>query len=181
MEQFANTDALTGVSSRRAFLGSLEAELVRARRHGENLSLLMLDIDHFKRINDGYGHPAGDAALQAFAATCARLLRAHDLFGRLGGEEFAIALPHTSVEGARCVAEKIRLATAESAITTPAGELTLTVSIGVASAQAQPDNVDHLIARADRALYEAKQNGRNQVRVSGETQPGCETADVTPA
>src|SRR5690606_34244826 len=127
LSQLVNTDVLTGVSSRRSFLGSLEAELARARRHGECVSVLMLDIDHFKRVNDGYGHPIGDVVLKQFAATCSRLLRAHDVMGRLGGEEFAITLPHTDTEGARCVAEKIRLAVAQTPIETAAGEIAITV------------------------------------------------------
>lgn len=163
LAQLANTDVLTGVSSRRAFLAGLEAELARARRHNESLSLLMLDIDHFKRVNDSHGHPIGDAVLKQFAATCAGMLRAHDLFGRLGGEEFAVALPHTDAEGARTVAEKIRSAVAHAPIATVAGDIAITVSIGVAQADARKGDVDHLIAQADKALYEAKHGGRNQV------------------
>jgi len=160
----ANTDVLTGVSSRRAFLAGLEAELARARRHNESLSLLMLDIDHFKRVNDVHGHPIGDAVLKQFSETCAGMLRAHDLFGRLGGEEFAIVLPHTDAEGARCVAEKIRTAVAQTPMPTAAGDITVTVSIGLAQMQGLPGEVDQLMARADQALYEAKRGGRNQVR-----------------
>ncbi len=160
----ANTDVLTGVSSRRAFLAGLEAELARARRHNESLSLLMLDIDHFKRVNDVHGHPIGDAVLKQFSETCAGMLRAHDLFGRLGGEEFAIVLPHTDAEGARCVAEKIRTAVAQTPMPTAAGDITVTVSIGLAQMEGLPGEVDQLMARADQALYEAKRGGRNQVR-----------------
>lgn len=163
LAQLASTDVLTGVSNRRSFLSSLEAELARARRHGGSLSVLMLDIDHFKRVNDSHGHPIGDAVLKQFAATCAGMLRAHDLFGRLGGEEFAVALPHTDAEGARTVAEKIRSAVAHAPIATVAGDIAITVSIGVAQADARKGDVDHLIAQADKALYEAKHGGRNQV------------------
>lgn len=163
MTQLANTDVLTGVSSRRSFLAGCEAELSRARRHGEDVSLLMLDIDHFKRINDTYGHPIGDEVLAALTATCSRVLRAHDLFGRLGGEEFAIALPSTDLEGALSVAEKIRRAIAEAPISTSAGPITLTVSIGLVSSAAGRDDLQPLLVRADGALYDAKQNGRNRV------------------
>lgn len=162
--QLLNTDVLTGASSRRAFFASLEAELARARRHGMNLSLLMLDVDHFKHVNDTYGHPVGDLVLERFAATCARLLRNHDVFGRLGGEEFAILLPHTDGEGARCVAEKIRAAVAESPVTTVEGDIAITVSIGLTALLSGQDEQQALLSRADKALYFAKQGGRNQVR-----------------
>lgn len=165
LAQLANTDVLTGVSSRRSFLAGLEAELARARRHDESLSLLMLDIDHFKRVNDVHGHPIGDAVLKQFTATCASMLRAHDLFGRLGGEEFAIALPHTDLDGARSVAEKIRMAIEQAPLTTAAGNIEITVSIGVAQTHAGQHEIDQLIAWADKALYDAKHGGRNQVRV----------------
>lgn len=165
LAQLANTDVLTGVSSRRSFLTGLEAELARARRHDESLSLLMLDIDHFKRVNDVHGHPIGDAVLKQFTATCASMLRAHDLFGRLGGEEFAIALPHTDLDGARSVAEKIRMAIEQAPLTTAAGNIEITVSIGVAQTHAGQHEIDQLIAWADKALYDAKHGGRNQVRV----------------
>ena len=165
LTQLANTDVLTGVSSRRSFLAGLEAELARARRHNESLSLLMLDIDHFKRVNDLYGHPVGDTVLKQFAAICASMLRAHDLFGRLGGEEFAIALPHTDPDGARSVAEKIRMAIGQLPLSTAAGDIAITVSIGVAHTHAGLHEIDQLIAWADKALYDAKHEGRNQVRV----------------
>lgn len=163
LAQLANTDVLTGISSRRSFLASLEAELTRARRHNESLSLLMLDIDHFKRVNDVHGHPIGDAVLKQFTATCAGMLRAHDLFGRLGGEEFAVALPHTDTEGALSVAEKIRTAIEQMPIATSVGDIHITVSIGLAQADAGEHEVEQLIAQADKALYEAKHGGRNRV------------------
>lgn len=166
MTQLVNTDVLTGVSSRRAFFASVEAELARARRHDEHLSLLMLDLDHFKRVNDTYGHPMGDRVLRDFAVTCTRLLRAHDIMGRLGGEEFAIALPHTDTEGARCVAEKIRQAVAETLIATADGDIAITVSIGLTTSLAGQGDLHSMIALADGALYAAKQGGRNRLCVS---------------
>jgi len=169
----ANTDVLTGVSSRRAFLASLEAEIARAHRHKQCLSLLMLDIDHFKRVNDVYGHPIGDAVLQQFTSTCAGMLRGHDLFGRLGGEEFAIALPHTDIEGAQSVGEKIRVAIAQTPIPTSAGPIAITVSIGLAQLEAGHVEVEQLIARADGALYQAKRDGRNQVCAADRAPEGC--------
>lgn len=172
MTHLANTDVLTGVSNRRSFLSNCEAELSRARRHAEDISLLMLDIDHFKRINDNYGHPIGDEVLKAFTGICARMLRSHDILGRLGGEEFAIALPHIDAEGALHVAEKIRLAVAETPIVTAAGSIALTVSIGLASTSAGLDELQPLLAEADGALYDAKQNGRNRVCVAA-VEPIC--------
>lgn len=163
MSQLASTDMLTGVSNRRALLLDLAAEVDRAQRHGEPLSLVMLDIDHFKHVNDAYGHPIGDEVLKAFTATCMRMLRSHDLIGRLGGEEFALVLPHTDAEGARCVAEKIRLAIAGEPIVTSVGDIAITVSLGLTQLQADDQHIDALIARADRALYRAKRSGRNQV------------------
>lgn len=164
LAKLANTDMLTGIRSRRALLQGLETELARAKRHKQSLTFLTLDIDHFKRVNDLYGHPVGDQALVSFANTCTKLLRAHDLFGRLGGEEFAIVLPHTDVAGAYCVAQKIRGAVEQSPFMTTSGIIHITVSIGVAGMYLEADNVNCLIARADRALYEAKEGGRNQVR-----------------
>ncbi len=177
----ANTDVLTGVSSRRAFLASLEAEIARAHRHKQCLSLLMLDIDHFKRVNDIYGHPIGDAVLQQFASSCAGMLRGHDLFGRLGGEEFAIALPHTDIEGAQSVGEKIRVAIAQTPIPTSAGPIAITVSIGLAQLEAGNVEVEQLIARADGALYQAKRDGRNQVCAASRAPDGCSDGMRKPA
>ena len=177
----ANTDVLTGVSSRRAFLASLEAEIARAHRHKQCLSLLMLDIDHFKRVNDVYGHPIGDAVLQQFTSTCAGMLRGHDLFGRLGGEEFAIALPHTDIEGAQSVGEKIRVAIAQTPIPTSAGPIAITVSIGLAQLEAGQVEVEQLIARADGALYQAKRDGRNQVCAASRAPDGCSDGMRKPA
>jgi len=177
----ANTDVLTGVSSRRAFLASLEAEIARAHRHKQCLSLLMLDIDHFKRVNDIYGHPIGDAVLQQFASSCAGMLRGHDLFGRLGGEEFAIALPHTDIEGAQSVGEKIRVAIAQTPIPTSAGPTAITVSIGLAQLEAGNVEVQQLIARADGALYQAKRDGRNQVCAASRAPDGCSDGMRKPA
>lgn len=168
LRRLVNTDALTGACSRRYFLERLNAELRRARRYNEDVALLMLDIDHFKKVNDAYGHPGGDAVLARFAECCRSVLRAHDLLGRLGGEEFAIVLPHTDAEGARCVAEKLRLAVAESVTATDMGEARITVSVGVAMQWPDEHECEPLIARADRALYAAKSGGRNRVCLAEE-------------
>lgn len=170
MRELVDTDALTGAASRRNFVKQLETELQRAHRYGPSLCLLMLDIDHFKHINDSLGHPVGDEVLREFAALCKGVLRSHDLLGRLGGEEFAVMLPHTDLEGACCVAEKLRLAIAGAAIPTAKGEVSITVSIGVAISQPNEEGASRLTVRADNALYAAKQSGRNKVCIE---QPPC--------
>ena len=170
LSQLVDTDALTGAASRRHFIKQLENELRRAVRYRSDLCLLMLDIDHFKHVNDTHGHPVGDEVLREFVVLCKSVLRSHDLIGRLGGEEFAVMLPHTDLDGARCVAEKLRLAIAGAAIHTAKGEISITVSIGVAISQLNEEDGTRLTMRADNALYAAKQSGRNRVCVE---QPPC--------
>ncbi|WP_374661357.1 diguanylate cyclase [Inhella sp.] len=164
MHRLAHTDALSGAANRRGFLQGVEAELARTLRGGLPLSLLMLDIDHFKRINDRHGHAAGDAAIAELARRCATQLRPYDLLGRLGGEEFAMLLPGADDDTACRVAERVRAQVQAEAVAAPglAEALHMTVSIGVAAWQAG-DDADTLLARADAALYAAKQAGRNRV------------------
>ncbi len=166
LRQLVSIDLLTGAQSRRAFLEVLDAELMRAHRHRQPLAFLMLDIDHFKRVNDTYGHPVGDVVLKEFVAICRGALRAHDVLGRLGGEEFAALLPHTDADGAVRVAEKLRLAVAEATIATAKGDLRIITSVGVATALPAGDDPEHLLGRADEALYAAKHSGRNRVSVT---------------
>lgn len=163
LRQIVNIDLLTGARSRRDFLETLENEMGRALRHGAPLSLVLLDIDFFKRVNDTYGHPIGDVVLRELSALCSTVLRAHDVFGRLGGEEFGLILPQTDVEGAMLVAEKLRLAVEDAVISTDRGPVRITISAGVASALSAGDDSSHLVIRADDALYRAKQTGRNRV------------------
>ncbi|MDZ4161251.1 MAG: diguanylate cyclase [Burkholderiales bacterium] len=170
MARLARIDPLTGVCNRRYFFEEAQAALARALRHGDALSVLMVDIDHFKRVNDEHGHPVGDVALQQVSARCVAELRSVDVFGRLGGEEFAALLPRTDTAGAAEVAERIRLAVATTAIVLDDGQtLRLTVSVGVASLQADvlhhKDITDVLLSRADQALYQAKAAGRNRVQI----------------
>ena len=161
--ELATTDSLTGLHNRRHFMESAQQELDRARRYQTPLSLALLDADHFKAVNDRYGHPVGDQALQMLAATGRRLLRDIDLFARIGGEEFAILLPQTDHAAAWIVADRLRQAIMDQSIATEAGPLCLTVSLGLASLDPATANLDDLIRRADLALYQAKQNGRNRV------------------
>jgi diguanylate cyclase (GGDEF)-like protein len=165
LEKLANTDALTGCASRRFFMEHAEEELLRVRRYGGELSMLMLDLDHFKNINDRYGHVVGDAALKRFVEVCQSLLRDVDVLGRLGGEEFAIMLPQTASEQALTVAERVCQAVAAAEVPLQNGPaIHITTSIGIASLAAGDPRVDVLLNRADRALYQAKDAGRNQIR-----------------
>jgi diguanylate cyclase (GGDEF)-like protein len=169
LERLANTDALTGLPSRRFFMTQLASELARRQRYGHPLSLLMLDLDHFKQINDQWGHAVGDDALRLFADAVQCCLRAQDVAGRLGGEEFAILLPETAEGVARPVAERIRSKMEHASIATVEGNCSATVSIGMTEAT-DGDDLESLLRRADAALYAAKQRGRNRVISSAELQ-----------
>jgi two-component system, cell cycle response regulator len=161
-------DPLTRAYNRRVFDDRLMAELAFSVRHGQPLSLLMMDIDHFKGFNDRYGHQAGDLVLQVVAQQIERTLRTEDLFARYGGEEFAVLVRNTSELDSLVVAERIRTLVERTAVTWEGQALNVTLSIGVAcnAATAEPPNV--LLGRADRALYQAKGQGRNRVVVGAE-------------
>ncbi len=163
MERLATTDGLTGLFNRRRFLEGVEAEMARFKRLGDVFCLLMLDFDHFKEINDQYGHQAGDEVLRQFAALIPRVVRTTDIVGRVGGEEFAIACPATTVENARILAERILAMCAQIQIPGAERPSCVTVSIGVSQVLEQDPNLDHLWQRADQALYHAKEGGRNRV------------------
>lgn len=165
VDRLARTDDLTGLNNRRAFLAGAEREISRAGRKGEALALLILDLDYFKRVNDGHGHRAGDLVLAAVAEVLARSVRdGLDLVGRLGGEEFAILLACCDEKMALRAAESIRAAIAAMRVSTPAGEIAVTASIGCAPVAAD-DSVSAALQKADEALYTAKRGGRNQVAV----------------
>lgn len=161
----AMQDELTGLTNRRSILGTLEQQLAMARRNGQPLSLLMLDLDHFKRVNDSFGHLAGDAVLRQVAAGIASRLRAQDVAGRYGGEEFLVILPGTTVDGAVQLAEELRTSIAAGRIEIGDGHaISITISIGVSGGvPAAGQRVEDLIDGADRALYSAKENGRDRV------------------
>ncbi|WP_227470389.1 GGDEF domain-containing protein [Massilia sp. YMA4] len=169
LEQLATTDPLTGIANRRKMTDAIAAELERARRFQHPLALLMVDIDHFKRINDTFGHDVGDRAIVAMANLLTASLRTIDMAARFGGEEFVVLMPETDEAVAAVAAERLR--EAASAIRLPAGDgsdVVLTVTIGVAAARAD-DSPSALLVRADKALYRGKKSGRN--RVIRATQP----------
>lgn len=159
----ATTDALTGLYNRRRFLELGDYEVQRGQRTRRGLALLILDIDHFKSVNDQHGHAAGDEVLRRFALVCKTGLRAVDSIGRVGGEEFAILLPETPLEEACCIAERIRADVAQCPMPGAAETLHVTVSIGAAGIR-EGETFEQLLARADTRLYAAKHAGRNQVQ-----------------
>jgi diguanylate cyclase (GGDEF)-like protein/PAS domain S-box-containing protein len=167
LERRAHTDSLTGLANRGHFMELAEVELARAMRYGSPYAVLLLDIDHFKVINDKHGHKAGDAVLQALAEIMRSTLREVDIIGRIGGEEFAVLLPETDTAQAPEVAERLRQAVAVAGI--PTGnhkQLHITVSIGVALPVDRSDQIDNVLREADSALYAAKNSGRNRVCIA---------------
>lgn len=157
------TDGLTQVYNKRYFLEQLEKEISRAVRYGRDLSLIMFDIDHFKRINDTYGHLAGDAILKQLAQLVKAKIRREDIIGRYGGEEFGIILPEINKLNAILTAEKIRKLVEVTTFMFEEVLIPVTVSLGVASLEDEPLSPEELIKRADEKLYEAKRTGRNRV------------------
>jgi diguanylate cyclase (GGDEF)-like protein len=167
LAELALRDGLTQAWNRRYFDRRLAEELERERRYGRGLSLAMLDIDHFKAVNDSFGHQFGDEALKTVAATCAAAIRATDVLARYGGEEFCVLLPETGAEGARGVAERAREAVQARDVEALGRRTRLTVSVGLSAASAG-DSPDSVLRRADAALYRAKESGRNRVEVQHE-------------
>lgn len=161
-EHMASHDALTNVLTRRVFLDACEQELARCRRHGRSMALLLLDVDHFKAINDTHGHQMGDRVLIDLVERIASLLRRPDQLARFGGEEFVLLLPETTQDEAVTVAERIVAHVAQGRDGLPP----ITVSIGVATNRPDEDQIDTLLARADKALYKAKDEGRNRVALA---------------
>ena len=165
LERLASSDSLTELDNRRCFFEKAGAEVERARRYGHRLSLQMLDIDHFKTINDRYGHVAGDRVLMAMGEILRANLRHSDVAARIGGEEFAILLPETSLDDAWAHAERIRQSATRLSVMNGTVSLSLTVSIGVAELGAGDSSIEPVLMRADSCLYRAKQEGRNRVCV----------------
>jgi diguanylate cyclase (GGDEF)-like protein len=162
--RIATTDPLTGIFNRRHFMALLAREAQRTARYATTFSVLMLDIDHFKRINDTYGHAIGDEAIKAMAGAASKHLRPTDMIGRFGGEEFVVMLPHTDEAGAVVAAERIRESVGKVVVPAGTQDVRFTVSIGAATCTPKA-SVDQLLECADKALYAAKSGGRNQVCV----------------
>ncbi|MGO8086119.1 diguanylate cyclase [Rhizobium leguminosarum] len=160
--QSAAIDSLTEAMTRRAFKQEADQLISLALRHKHDLSCIVFDIDHFKKVNDTHGHAAGDEVLKAVASTCKATLRAGDLFGRLGGEEFAVILPHVDREGAAAVAEKLRASIASETIRGDHGALSVTASFGTSALSIVSKEIETLLAQADAAMYQAKHGGRNR-------------------
>ena len=165
VQQFASRDELTGILNRRSLMEALERERSRAERSGAPFSITMIDLDHFKRVNDTHGHATGDEALRAFAATVNGTMRATDIFGRYGGEEFLMILFDTTPALALKAMERIGAAIAAKDWSTIAPDLSVTLSAGIASHR-KGENIEQLLHRADQALYQAKNSGRNTVIAS---------------
>ncbi len=163
IQHLATTDSLTGIANRGAFSALLAKEVERAKRYGAPLALAMYDLDYFKRVNDTYGHDAGDYVLRAVSDLVRQSIRTTDIVARWGGEEFMVLMPHSDLQGAKCAAEKLRSAIAAHRFDKVGP---LTASFGVAAFEAQ-DDVNTLLKRVDDALYRAKEQGRNRVETLG--------------
>ena len=162
--RLAITDPLTGTLNRRVFVEFAERELAICRLENAPFSLMMLDLDHFKHVNDNYGHQSGDAVLKRFAEIVQDCLRKEDLLVRYGGEEFCVLLPRLTSERAQLLADRLRAQVAHASFTFSRHSIAITTSIGVSSVErGEKGNVDAILARADEALYRAKQSGRNRV------------------
>ena len=166
LSRLATTDPLAGVSNRRKFYHQAESECQRSARFGSPLSVIALDLDKFKSINDQLGHAVGDRVLVSIARCLKKEVRDSDLVGRMGGEEFAVLLPETPLVAAAALAERLLARISAVRIETDRQTVQVTASIGVAEYQRGEDDFQKMLARADALLYEAKHGGRNQVRVS---------------
>ncbi len=167
-DEVAHTDALTFLPNRRQMIGDLQREVIFSDRYGTPLAISMLDIDHFKNINDTYGHPVGDEVLQRLAGELRQHIRQPDTIGRYGGEEFLVILPHSTVKAAIEQAERLCRHVRYLLIKSNEAEISLTISIGIAQYKTHKEDWQTFLARADAALYQAKNNGRDQWAVSEE-------------
>jgi two-component system cell cycle response regulator len=165
LEELALTDELTGLPNRRAVENWAKREIAGAVRHHFPLSVVMADLDRFKRLNDSFGHEAGDAVLKKFAQILKNNCRSCDMYGRFGGEEFVILLSHADLKGAFSAVDNIRSSLAETIFTFGGLDVIATASFGIATLDGEAENFGQLVARADRALYSAKQSGRNRIEL----------------
>jgi diguanylate cyclase (GGDEF)-like protein len=163
VQRLATTDSLTGLHNRRSFFDMAQRLYDYARRYSRPLAVIMLDVDHFKQINDSFGHAIGDQVLRSMADICLSTLRTVDVVGRYGGEEFVMLLPETDLADAGMVAERLQQQVIAEPVLTDRGALAITVSLGVSHIAATCHSLEQLIDRADQALYAAKQQGRNRV------------------
>lgn len=161
--QLARHDPLTGTANRRYFFERAEQEFMRSRRYHTPLSIALIDVDHFKQINDQLGHAAGDEVLKLLSQQCRALLRESDLLARIGGEEFAILMPSTGLAGAALMAERLRMAVTEAPTPVAGQLLNLRFSAGVTQLKAKDQSIEDCLRRADEAMYKAKQAGRDRV------------------
>ncbi|OJS99887.1 GGDEF domain-containing protein [Marinobacter nauticus] len=166
LAKLSMTDRLTGLLNRGTWENLVDAEYERYRRYGQATSLVMFDIDHFKPVNDNYGHLAGDEVIRHTAKVTRNSIRQSDSAGRYGGEEFGIILPETDAENARLICERIRESIEKSTMETSAGNITYTISMGIAQLTDEPENYMQWMQKADEALYAAKESGRNRVVVA---------------
>ena len=180
LRQLATTDSLTGALTRRAFFEAARRDVSLALRHNRPLTCIMLDADHFKAVNDNYGHAAGDQVLRGVVAVCRSQFRDSDYIGRLGGEEFAIVLRETAIDDGMEVANRLRSLIAGEVFSTGRGSLSVTVSAGVAELDKATSDIDALLEDADTALYRAKAKGRNRV-IAREPKPFSSLDPVTTA
>ncbi|XOZ33927.1 diguanylate cyclase [Halomonadaceae bacterium KBTZ08] len=171
LEQRSQTDGLTGLLNRSAWESLLTSEFERFRRYQSVGTLLMFDIDHFKHINDTWGHQPGDDVIRAIAGVIMENLRQTDIAGRYGGEEFAVILPETDITGGQILGERLRKSISQMEVTTEAGVLECTISLGVAQVTDAMADHQQWLSQADHALYAAKTNGRNQIALAGTEQP----------
>jgi diguanylate cyclase (GGDEF)-like protein len=162
MEMLATTDGLTGLNNHRTFQELLAKEVERARRYGRPLSLLLMDIDHFKKFNDTYGHPVGDLVLREISKCIRQSIRTNDIAARYGGEEFTVIIPESGPEGAMVIAERIRRTVEQHVITSLDTQLHVTISLGCSSMPLVATAQQPLVDAADKALYFSKEHGRNR-------------------
>ncbi|WP_166264432.1 GGDEF domain-containing protein [Marinobacter caseinilyticus] len=168
LERLSMTDRLTGMLNRGTWENLIDAEFERYRRYGQDTSIVMFDIDHFKKVNDTYGHLAGDEVIKHTAKVTLGSLRQSDQAGRYGGEEFGIILPETDTDGAKTICERIRANIETSIVKTSVADIQYTVSIGISTLTDGPENYMQWLQQADEALYSAKEGGRNRVVAHGQ-------------